>query len=95
MRFASELRVVGRGSVQHREFAMASGELSNPKFVVFLCEALGQVAGVSRDGAVHYVCMDWRHIRQLLEAAEDLYGATLNLCVWTKTNGGQGSFHRS
>ena len=87
--------IVGRGSVKHREFAMASGELSDAEFVAFLREALGQAARVSKDGAVHYVCMDWRHLRQLLEAAEALYGEMLNLCVWNKTNTGQGSFYRS
>jgi DNA modification methylase len=50
---------------------------------------------VSRDGAVHFVCMDWRHIGELLAAANDVYGAALNLVVWAKTNSGQGSFYRS
>ena len=39
--------------------------------------------------------MDWRHIGQLLEAGEEVYGATLNLAVWVKSNAGQGSFYRS
>ena len=56
---------------------------------------LGKAAAVSRDGAVHFVCMDWRHIGQLLEAGEEVYGATLNLAVWVKSNAGQGSFYRS
>ena len=87
--------VVGRGRIKHREFAMASGELSDAEFVAFLREALGQAIRVSKDGAVHYVCMDWRHIGHLLQVAEELYGAVLNLCVWAKTNAGQGSFYRS
>lgn len=87
--------VVGRGRTKHREFAMTSGELSPAAFSQFLRETLGQAVRVSRDGAIHYVCMDWRHIRQLLEEADELYGVTLNLCVWAKTNAGQGSFYRS
>jgi DNA modification methylase len=87
--------IVGRGQIKHSEFAMASGELSRKQFVQFLSESLGLVASVSRDGAIHYVCMDWRHIGELLEAAEMVYGKTLNVVVWVKSNRGQGSFYRS
>ena len=51
--------------------------------------------GVSRDGAVHFVCMDWRHIDILMEVGRDIYSSMLNLVVWNKTNPGQGSFYRS
>jgi DNA modification methylase len=86
---------VGRGKTKHSEFAMASGEMSSPDFVRFLGTVLDAAAAVSRDGAVHFVCMDWRHVGELLAAAKPVYGATLNLVVWTKTNSGQGSFYRS
>ena len=56
--------VVGRGRVKHDEFAMASGEMSPSEFTAFLEETLGNAARVSRDGAVHFVCMDWRHIQE-------------------------------
>ena len=87
--------VVGRGNTKHSEFAMASGEMSSPDFVRFLSSTLDAAASVSRDGAVHFVCMDWRHIAELMAAAKPVYGATLNLVVWAKTNSGQGSFYRS
>ena len=87
--------VVGRGRIKHAEFAMASGEMSPSGFTAFLEETLGNAAGVSRDGAVHFVCMDWRHIRELIEAGREIYGEMLNLVVWEKTNAGQGSFYRS
>jgi DNA modification methylase len=87
--------VVGRGRIKHAEFAMASGEMSPSEFTAFLEETLGNAAGVSRDGAVHYVCVDWRHIRELIEAGREVYGEMLNLVVWEKTNAGQGSFYRS
>jgi DNA modification methylase len=86
---------VGRGKTKHSEFAMASGEMSSPDFVRFLSTVLGAAAVVSRDGAVHFVCMDWRHIGELLAATHGVYGAVLNLVVWAKTNSGQGSFYRS
>ena len=87
--------IVGRGRVQHAEFAMASGELSRTDFVEFLKTTLAAAAGVSRDGAVHFVCMDWRHIGELLESGGVVYSDTLNLAVWVKSNAGQGSFYRS
>jgi DNA modification methylase len=87
--------IVGRGRVKHLEFAMASGELSRTEFVSFLTSTLSAAALVSRDGAIHYVCMDWRHISELLEAGQGVYGEMLNLAVWVKSNAGQGSFYRS
>ncbi|MER2269108.1 site-specific DNA-methyltransferase [Methylobacterium oxalidis] len=87
--------VQGRGRVQHREFAFASGEMSEEAFTRFLQDSLGNAVRVSGAGAVHDVCMDWRHIATLIRVGEDLYGALLNLCVWAKTNAGQGSFYRS
>ena len=87
--------IVGRGRVKHEEFAMASGELSRAHFVEFLKDTLAAAAAVSRDGAVHFVCMDWRHIGELLEAGGTVYGETLNVAVWVKSNAGQGSFYRS
>jgi DNA modification methylase len=87
--------IVGRGQIKHAEFAMASGELSRSDFVAFLKSTLGQAAAVSRNGALHYVCMDWRHVGELIEAGDTVYGEMLNLVVWVKSNAGQGSFYRS
>ena len=87
--------IVGRGRIKHAEFAMGSGEFSRSEFVAFLKAALSTAAAISCDGAVHFVCMDWRHIAQLIEAGDQVYGAMLNLVTWVKTNAGQGSFYRS
>lgn len=87
--------IVGRGRVRHAEFAMASGEMSQSEFVAFLSEVLQAAATVSNNGAVHCVCMDWRHIGDLLAAGHAVYGELLNLAVWVKSNAGQGSFYRS
>jgi DNA modification methylase len=87
--------VQGRGRIKHQEFAFASGEMSDSEYIAFLMESLGNAARVSVDGAVHYVCHDWRHVREISEAGRKVYGAMLTLCVWAKTNAGQGSFYRS
>lgn len=80
---------------RHREFAMASGEMSDTEFEDFLVKTLGASATVSRDGAVHFVCMDWRHARHLQHAGNQVYGDLLNLCIWNKSNAGMGSLYRS
>ena len=80
---------------RHREFAMASGEMTDEAFRTFLCETLGAAAEVSRDGAVHYVCMDWRHLDDVLAVGRSVYNNILNLCVWNKSNAGMGSLYRS
>jgi hypothetical protein len=77
--------VQGRGRIKHSEFAFASGEMSSKDYVEFLKNALGNAANVSVDGAVSYVCHDWRHVRELAEAASQVYAAALNLCIWVKT----------
>jgi DNA modification methylase len=87
--------VVGRGRTKHSEFAMASGEMSSAEYVRFLGVTLNAAASVSRDGALHYVCTDWRHIAELMAAAKPVYGDTINIAVWVKSNAGQGSFYRS
>jgi hypothetical protein len=83
------------GAVKHTDFAMASGELSSPKFMTFLITALSHAASHSISGAIHYVCMDWRHQRELLAAGDKVYGELVNLCVWNKSNAGMGSLYRS
>jgi DNA modification methylase len=80
---------------RHREFAMASGEMSEEEFRGFLRESLGAAAAVSRDGAVHFVCMDWRHMGSVLAVEQAVYAQLLNLCVWNKSNAGMGSLYRS
>jgi hypothetical protein len=87
--------VCGSGAVRHREFAMASGEMDHAAFTAFLEASLGAMAGVSADGAIHFVCMDWRHMGELQAAGRQVYAELKNLVVWNKTNGGMGSFYRS
>lgn len=87
--------ICGMGSVKHREFAVAAGEMSKAEFAGFLGDVLTNLARVSSDGSIHYVCMDWRHIGELLEAGERAYTELKNLVVWNKDNGGMGTFYRS
>ena len=87
--------VTGKGHVVHGEFAMASGEMDPPAFIAFLRTVFGHMTAHSTDGALHYLFMDWRHLLQLMTAAQDIYSELKNLCVWNKTNAGMGSFYRS
>ena len=87
--------VSGSGKTKHREFAMASGEMSPEEFTAFLAITLGIAAGNARDGALAYVFMDWRHMLELMTAGDLVLDGLKQLCVWNKTNGGQGSFYRS
>ena len=80
---------------RHREFAMASGEMSTAAFRTFLTETLSACEQVSRGGAVHFVCMDWRHMDDLSAVGGTVYTALLNICVWNKSNAGMGSLYRS
>lgn len=87
--------VCGLGKISHAEFAMASGEMSKAEFTAFLAEFIGRMLPHLKDGAVLDLCMDHRHIGELLSAIE-VNGLThLNLCVWNKSNGGMGSLYRS
>ena len=87
--------VSGLGAVQHREFAMASGEMSPAEFVDFLTKIFIFLAYYSVNGSIHYVCMDFRNMREILQAGHDVYKELKNLCVWVKDNAGMGAFYRS
>jgi DNA modification methylase len=87
--------VGGRGRIKHREFAFASGEMTSQQFVQFLQETLSLCARNTVDGGITYVCMDWRHARELLQAGAAVYDELKNICVWAKSTPGQGSFYRS
>lgn len=87
--------VSGNGAVRHGDFAMASGEMSSSEFVEFLCRFLSNsMTGLDNGGCV-YVCIDWRHVEELLAAARKCSLTLLNMCVWDKGVGMMGSFYRS
>ncbi|TLY72881.1 MAG: site-specific DNA-methyltransferase [Gammaproteobacteria bacterium] len=90
-----EGHVSGLGAIRHREFAMASGEMNEAQFTEFLARAFGLLARFSLEGALHFICMDWRHMGELLAAGKRAYTELKNLCVWAKDNAGMGSLYRS
>jgi DNA modification methylase len=85
----------GLGAIRHRDFAMAVGEMGEEEFTAFLTEACSLLASNSVEGAIHFLCMDWRHLRELLAAGGEVYFELKNICVWVKHNAGMGSFYRS
>ena len=87
--------VCGLGKVSHAEFAMASGEMSKSEFTGFLSGFIAAMLPYCKDGAVLDLCMDWRHIGEMLSAIEGNGLSLLNLCAWNKNNGGMGSLYRS
>jgi DNA modification methylase len=87
--------VCGSGAVKHREFAMASGEMDREQFTTFLRRAFEGLSDHSGDGSIHFVCMDWRHLVEIMAAGEAVYSELKNMITWVKDNGGMGTFYRS
>ena len=87
--------VCGLGKIQHKEFAMATGEMSPSEFTHFLKTVFQLLKSYSINGSLHYLCMDWRHIQEITSAGDDIYDEFKNLCVWNKNNAGMGSMYRS
>ena len=85
----------GLGTIHHRPFPMASGEMNEAEFAAFLGQACCNLAAFSAAGSLHYVCMDWRHLAELLAIGQEAYGELKNMCVWVKDNAGMGSLYRS
>ena len=87
--------VSGLGAHQHREFAMASGEMTAAQFGDFLAKSLGAATARMVDGGIAFVCMDWRHVADLVATIATIGGELKNICVWAKHNPGMGSLYRS
>jgi hypothetical protein len=85
----------GLGKTKHHDFAMASGEMSRAEFTDFLRRVCSRLARSSANGSIHFICMDWRHVGELLDAGGEVYDELKNICVWVKDNAGMGSFYRS
>jgi DNA modification methylase len=83
------------GKAHHREFAMAHGEMSHEEFAAFNQKWMGNAASVLMDGGLLTSFIDWRSIEIILAAGRGLDLDLLNIVVWQKTNGGQGSLWRS
>jgi hypothetical protein len=87
--------VSGLGAIRHREFAMGCGEMNSDQFGAFLTRIFSLLARYSLDGAIHFICMDWRHMTEVLAAGAQVYTELKNLCVWLKNHTGMGAFYRS
>ena len=83
------------GKTQHREFAMAAGEMTQTEFIEFLQKAFRNLCEHSCNGSIHFICMDWRHMTEIMAAGEAVYDGLKNLIIWVKDNGGMGTFYRS
>lgn len=86
--------IVNLGSIHHEEFKMASGEMNKARFTRFLSDVCLNLQKFSEQASIHYICMDWKHMQELITAAST-YEELKNLCVWNKNNAGMGSFYRS
>lgn len=87
--------ISGLGRVKHREFSMASGEMSRREYTDFLRRTFDLMVTHSEPGAIHFICNDWKHLGEMVAAGEAVYAELKNLCVWAKDAGGMGSLYRS
>lgn len=87
--------VCGLGRIRHPNFAMGCGEMSEAEFTKFLEQVFRLLAVHTLPGSIHQICMDWRHLMEMLTAGRAVYTELKNICVWNKTNAGMGSFYRS
>jgi DNA modification methylase len=85
----------GLGTIHHRPFPMASGEMNEAEFTAFLGQSCRNLTAFSTGGSLHYICIDWRHLEELLAAGRKTYGELKNVCAWVKDNAGMGSLYRS
>jgi hypothetical protein len=87
--------VSGLGRIQHRDFVMASGDMSEAEFTLFLSRVCRLFARHSKDGSLHYLFIDWRHVGEMIAAGKVAYTELKNIAVWVKNTPGMGSFYRS
>ena len=85
----------GKGRNQHPDFAMAAGEMSREGFTSFLAKSIGAAIPHLADGALLYMFMDSKHVREIVGAGDINNLGLLNILVWDKGKGGMGSFYRS
>jgi DNA modification methylase len=87
--------VSGNGKVRHREFAQGAGELTREEFIGFLTGCCTLLKNYSKNGAIQFVCMDWKHLEELLSAGREVYAELKNIVAWVKSSAGMGSLYRS
>jgi len=87
-------RASSLGAMCHRPSPMGSDEVDRSEFIASLRRVFRNLAAFSIDGALHYICMDWRHLDALLAASRALYGEPKDLCIWVKDDAGMGALYR-
>ena len=80
---------------RHKEFAMASGEMSNAEFESHLLSAHCIAAENVEPGALIYSSMDARGLVRLLNAGESAGLEILTVATWVKTNANFGNPYRN
>jgi DNA modification methylase len=79
----------------HREFVMASGEMSEGQFLDFNKRWMTAALPHLTEGGILGTFIDWRGLSSVHAAATELDLWPINLVVWAKTNAGMGSLYRS
>ena len=79
----------------HKEFAMASGEMSREEFIEFNLAWFSVWLQHLVDGGLFASFIDWRSVEIILAVGRMLGLELLNLIVWNKSKGGMGSMWRS
>ena len=87
--------ICGGGAIKHEDFKFAHGEMSSTEFQQFLKSSFMLLKEFSTSGSLHYLCIDWKHVKEMSYAGADVYAELKNICVWNKTNAGMGSLYRS
>ena len=83
------------GNTKHDNFAMAAGEMSDEEFCKFLQIVMQRCSDHSKQNALHYFWMDWRHAINILFSGHKVFPLLINMCVWVKASGGMGKLYRS
>ena len=84
---------VSRGG--HQDLAMASGEMTDARFLEFNRKWMDAVLPYLVDGGILGTFIDWRGLPAAHATATALGLRPLSLVVWAKTSAGQGSLYRS
>jgi DNA modification methylase len=79
----------------HREFVMASGEMTDAEFLDFNRRWIGALLPYLVEGGLFGTFIDWRGLPIVHSVAAEFRLVPLNLIVWAKTNAGMGSLYRS
>ena len=87
--------ISGLGKIRHREFHSAAGEMDRDQFTTFLADVFRQMARNLEGGSLAYICMDHRHLVEMMTAGESSFSEFKTLCVWVKHAGSMGGLYRN